>query len=215
MSGTDHDAADAAETGTTAAERDAADGKPPEVPVWDDEYVEAVSRRLLHNYDLEKDRTVRGEHFDLYGLMELLSKKHMFHPALSFAHHESTEHLFLRRVERATPGEIDRLVELGHALGDAWVDPDEEHFSTEFTFVLVAPEVTDDLRDRVAAVDERTLLKYGYHGHYDVHAAVVAPDDETIVASDAVDVEEALRLWEPIEREEVGLLGLIARRLQI
>lgn len=202
-------------TGTTAAEREAADGKPPDVPKWDDGYVERVSRRLLFNYDLEKDHVVRGESFDLYGHMELHSEKHFFHPALSFAHHESHEHLFVRQVDRATRREIDRLVELGHEIADGWIDADEEHYSTDFTFVLVAPEITEEVRSRVDRLDERTLIKYGYYGHYEINAVVVSPENRDLVANDAADVEEAFRTWESIEQERPGLLGLIARRLEI
>ncbi|WP_248517357.1 hypothetical protein [Salinarchaeum laminariae] len=210
------------ETGTDLdagvdGDADAGDEADPfaDVPEWEDEYVNEVAGRLLHNYDLEQDRTVHGESFDLYGEMELHSQKHVLHPSISFAHHESHEHLFLRRVSSATVAEIDRLLELGHDLADEWIDPDPEHYSTDFTFVLVAPKIPEDVRETIAGTDERTLLKYGYNGHYDVHVAVVAPDREALVASDEADVREALTLWEPIENEERGLLGLISRRLQI
>lgn len=194
---------------------DAEDDPLAEIPEWDDEYVNEVAGRLVHNYDLERDYSAGGESFDLYGEMELHSQKHVIHPSISFAHHESREHLFLRQVERATVAEIDRIVELGHDLADGWIDADPEHYSTDFTFVLVAPDVPDDVAERVDRIDERTLLKYGYNGHYDVHVAVVAPEQEALVASADADVATALRLWEPIEREEPGLLGLIARRFQI
>ncbi|MEF8779766.1 MAG: hypothetical protein V5A46_03705 [Haloferacaceae archaeon] len=214
MSGTDGSDVSTG-TGTTAAQREAADGRPPDVPEWDDPYLEEVSRRLASNYDLTKEYAVRGESFDLYGHMELHSEKHFFHPALSFAHHESHEYLLVRRVDRATGRDLDRLVELGHELADDWIDADEEHYSTDFTFVLVAPEVPDGIRSQVAGLDERTLLKYGFHGHYQVNVVVVAPETSELVANDAADVEEAFRTWEPIERDEPGLLGLIARRLEL
>lgn len=186
-----------------------------DLPEWNDEYIDEVAHRLSYNYDLEKDKSVAGESFDLYGKMELHSEKHMFHPSLSFAHHESHEHLFLRRVPKPTTTEINSLVEVGHDLADSWIDADEEHYSTEFTFVLVAPQVPDGVRKRVEALDERTLLKYGYNGHYDVHVAVVAPTEEDLVASEGADVTTALQLWEPIEQEEPGLIELIARRFQL
>ena len=212
--GTDADAPP--EGGTDAdAPAEAADDPLADVPEWEDAYVNEVAGRLVHNYDLERNRTVEGESFDLYGQMELHSQKHILHPSISFAHHESHEHLFMRRVDGVSVAEIDRLVELGHDLADDWVEADEEHYSTDFTFVLVAPDVPENVADRIGAVDERTLLKYGYNGHYDVHVAVVAPEEERLVASDDADVAEALTLWEPIEREEPGLLGLISRRLQI
>ncbi|MDR5674579.1 Uncharacterized protein AArcCO_2866 [Halalkaliarchaeum sp. AArc-CO] len=201
-------------TGTTAAEREKAEGKPPDVPEWDDEYLETVSGRLLFNYDLKKEHAIGGERFDLYGHMELHSEKHFFHPALSFAHHESHEYLFVRRTDRPSEREIDRLVEFGHELADELIAPDEEHYSTDFTFVLVVPEIPDTIQSRVENLDERTLLKYGYYGHYDINVVVVAPDREELVASDGADVEEAFRIWDPIERDDPGLLGLIARRLE-
>lgn len=209
------DAEGASGTGTTAAEREAADGKPADVPEWDDDYIETVSRRLLYNYDLEKDRVVRGERFDLYGHMELRSEKHFLHPALSFAQHEAHEHLFVRRTDRVTDREIDSLLELGHELADEWIDPDEEHYCTEFTFVLVAPTIPDDVRSRVAGLDERTMIRFGYYGHYEVNVVVTAPDARDLVANDAADVAEAFQTWEPIEREEPGFLELLSRRLQL
>lgn len=185
------------------------------VPDWDDEYVDRVSDRLFHNYDLEKDYSVEGERFTLYGRMELVSKKHFLHPALSLAEHESTEHLFVKRVDRVDDRTLDRFVELGERLADDWIEPDEEHFSTEFTFVAVAPSIPENVRERVAGFDGRTLLKYGYHGHYEINLAVVAPDSEALVASENADVATAFRLWDPIEKDEPGLLGLISRRLQL
>ena len=185
------------------------------VPEWDDEYLDRVADRLAFNYDLEKDRAVQGERFDLYGEMTLHSQKHFFHPALSFAHHESYEHLFVRRVDRVRSSDLDRLIELGHDLAEEWIVADEEHYSTDFTFVLVVDGIDESVRERVGDFSDRTLLKFGYHGHYEINLLVVAPDDETLVASENADMEKAFSLWEPIEQESPGLLGLIARRLQL
>lgn len=186
-----------------------------DVPDWDDEYLDRVSDRLMHNYDLEKDRSVAGERFALYGYLELHSQKHVFHPALSFGEHGSYEHLFVTRLESVDDAALDRFVDLGHRLADEWLEPDEEHFCTEFTFVAVAPSLPDGVRTRVEAFRDRTLLSYGYHGHYEINLLVASPDDEALAASENADVAAAFRLWEPIEREEPGLLGLLARRLQL
>ncbi|WP_121741342.1 hypothetical protein [Natronorubrum halophilum] len=185
------------------------------VPDWDDEYVDRVSDRLMHNYDLEKDYALEGERFTLYGRMALSSKKHFLHPALSLAEHESTEHLFVRRVDAVDDRTLDRFVELGERLADEWIDPDEEHFSTDFTFVAIAPTIPEEIRERVSGFDGRTLLKYGYHGHYEINLAVVSPDGEELVASENADIAAAFQLWEPIEKNEPGLLGLLSRRLQL
>ena len=187
-----------------------------EVPHWtEDPYFDRVSDRLMYNYTLERDHRLRGERWDLYGEMRVLNQKQFFHPALSFAHHESYEHLFVRRVDRVDTGTVGDLVALGHDLADDRVDPHEEHYSTEFTFALVAPAIPDAVREQVAGLDERTLLKYGFNGHYEVNVVVVAPSREEIVANEAADVTEAFTTWESIEREEPGLLGLLARRFQL
>lgn len=186
-----------------------------DLPEWDEEYFDRVAARLVFNYDLERDRTVHGEPFAMYGRLEMSSEKHFFHPSLRFGYHESTEHLFARRRPSVTTEDLDRLVELGHALADDWIDPNEQHFSTEFTFVSVVDRIPDDVRSFVDGFRDRTLLKYGYFGHYEINLVVVAPDRKQIVASSEADVEEAFRLWEPIEKEEPGLWDLITRRLQI
>ncbi|MDG5761004.1 hypothetical protein QA600_16855 [Natronococcus sp. A-GB1] len=189
--------------------------RPADVPDWDDEYVDRVSDRLLHNYDLEKEYRVEGKRFTLYGRMELRSQKHFLHPSISIGEHGSTEHLFVRRLERVDDRALDRFVELGERLADEWIDTDEEHFSTDFTFVAIVPSIPNPVRERVAGFDGRTLLKFGYNGHYEINLVVVAPDDEELVASENADVATAFRLWEPIEYEEPGVLDLLSRRLQL
>jgi hypothetical protein len=196
-----------AETG-----HDDADG---ERPAWDDAYLDEVAGRLAYNYDLERDYRVRGERFGLYGRMELHSEKHFLHPSIAIAHHESYEHLFVRRTDAVSTADVDRLVDLGHGIADEWIEPHEEHYSTEFTFGLVAPAIPENVRSKVTSLDERTLLKFGYNGHYEINVLVVAPEAHDVVANDAADVEEAFRTWDDIEQPVPGLLGLIARRLQL
>ncbi len=187
-----------------------------DVPDWDDEYIDRVSDRLLHNFDLEKDYSVHGWTFTLYGRMVLESQKHFFHPSVNYANHSSTEHIFVRRDSSVSVADLERFVELGHDLADEWIDANQEHYSTEFTFAIVAPSIPDDVRDFVDGFRDRTLLKYGFHGHYEVNLLVVAPEAEDEVASEQAAVSRAFRTWEPLEPEpEPGLLGLIARRLQI
>jgi GNAT superfamily N-acetyltransferase len=94
-------------------------GDPEDAPVWDDEYVERVSGRLLHNFDLEKERTVASESFTLYGRMEIESRKQLFHAALNYANHGSTEHLFVARRDGVGVADLEAYVEWAHGLGDA------------------------------------------------------------------------------------------------
>lgn len=183
-----------------------------EVPEYEDPFLDRVADWLAPNYDLEKDHAVRGERFDLYGELTIHSQKHFLHPSISFAHHDSTEHLFARRVETVREADLDRLVELGHALAEEWVAPSDQHYSTAFTFALVAADLEEGIREYVSGFSDRTLLKFGYHGHYEINLLVVAPDEEALVASENADVAAAFSLWEPIEPEKRGLLDRIARR---
>jgi hypothetical protein len=186
-----------------------------DVPDWDDEYVDRVSDRLMFNYDLEKDRREGRFTFTLYGRMAVHNKKHFLHPSVKFAEHESTEHLFVRRAAAVERADIEALVSLGHELADSWVEADEEHFSTDFTFGVIADSIPDDVREFVSGFKDRNLLSYGFHGHYEVNLFVVAPDEADIVASESADVATAFELWESIERKEPGLWDLIKRRLQL
>ncbi|MFC7097390.1 hypothetical protein [Halobaculum marinum] len=213
------DPASAAETGDdgdefrTDAQGRIVDGAAYEdVPVWDDEYLDRVSDRLMFNYDLERDYRVGGESFDLFGSMQIASQKEFFHPSLDYANHHSNEHLFARRVARPTVGELERLVEVAHDLADEWVEGDEEHYGTDFSFVLVAEEIPDDVREFVVDFRERELLKYGYYGHYEINLGVVAPDDERAVASREADVVAAFALWDDVP-ERRGQQGLVSRIL--
>ena len=175
------------------------------MPDWEDEYLDRVSDRLMYSYDLEKDRRVRGERFDLYGRIEVENRKQFLHPAISYGHHEKVGHLFVRRTDRVTAADLDRLADLGEALADEWIEPDGTHFETEFVFVLVVAEVPDAVGDRVVELESRTLLKYGYHGHYWLRFVVVSPETETIAASPGADVAAAFRLWsDGGESEERG-----------
>ncbi|NHX39912.1 MULTISPECIES: hypothetical protein [Haloarcula] len=184
-----------------------------EVPHWtDDPYFDRVGDRLMYNYTLERNHRLRGERWDLYGEMRVLNQKQFFHPALSYGDHESEEYLYARRVDRPTVGELKRLVELGHDLADERVSGNEEHYRTDFTFVLVADEIPDEVRSFVEGQRERTLLKYGYYGHYEVNLGVVVPDEQVAVAGEAADVVEAFVLWEDVTQPEEGVLSRLAKR---
>ncbi|WP_367176942.1 hypothetical protein [Haloarcula rubripromontorii] len=184
-----------------------------EVPHWtDDPYFDRVSDRLMYNYTLERDHRLRGERWDLYGEMRVLNQKQFFHPALSYGDHESEEYVYARRVDRPTVGELKRLVELGHDLADERVNANEEHYRTDFTFVLVADELPEEVRAFVEGQRERTLLKFGYYGHYEVNLGVVVPDEQVAVAGEAADVLEAFILWEDVTQPEEGVLSRLAKR---
>ncbi|WP_049899289.1 hypothetical protein [Natrinema sp. J7-1] len=182
------------------------------VPDWDDEYLDRVSDRLLYSYDLEKDHRVGGERWALYGEMRVRNQKQFFHPAVSYADHEAEEYLFVRRDSRPTVAELERLVALGHDLADDLIVADEEHFGTDVTFVLVADGIPDAVREFVAGFRDRTLLKFGYPGHYEINLVVVDPESEAHVGSEAADVVEAFTLWETVSEPEEGLLSRFAKR---
>jgi hypothetical protein len=192
---------------------DGGDGTgPADVPDWDDEYVDRVSDRIMFNYDLEKDVTVEGEPFTLQGELRIESHKQFFHPAITYGHQHSYEHLFVRERGPVRVSDFERFAALGHDLADEWVDADEEHYATDFTFVAVTDDITGAVRSHVESFEDRTLLKYGYHGHYEVHLAVVAPESEDLVVSRNADVADALRTWESIDSDP-GFVTRLKRRL--
>ncbi|WP_238392083.1 hypothetical protein [Halorussus amylolyticus] len=184
-----------------------------DVPDWDDEYLDRVSDRLMYHFDLEKDYRVRGERFDLYGEVRIENRKQLFHPAINYANHEAHEHLFARRTGRATVESLERLAELGHDLADEWIVADEEHFGTEFTFVLVTDSISEPVREFVEGFRDRTLLKLGFYGKYEVNLVVVAPEAERLVASRNADAATAFRLWDDVPQAEPGLLERFVRAL--
>lgn len=189
---------------------------PDAVPDWDDEYFDRVSDRLFFNYDLEKDYPVAGRTFDMYGKMQIENQKHFFHPALNYANHESVEHLFAHRRDSISVRDMETLVELGDQLADEWIALEEEHFSTDFSFVAVTDEITPEVREFVTGFKHRELIKYGFYGHYEVNLVVVAPEQEDMVQSTNADVGQAFATWERLaEPEEPGLLDLIVRRFQV
>ncbi len=182
------------------------------VPKWKDEYLDRVSDRLMYNYDLQKDYQLRGERWALYGQMRVRNQKQFFHPALNYADHEAEEHLFARRQSRPTVADLDRLVALGHDLADERIDADEQHYGTDITFVLVVDEILPAVREYVDGFRDRTLLKFGYYGHYDVNLVAVNPENEDCVASEAADVAAAFRLWGDIVQPDEGFLSRFAKR---
>jgi hypothetical protein len=169
----------------------------PDDPVWDDEYLDRVGDRLAFNYDLRKDQTVHGQRFDLYGQLHIDRQKQFFHPAINWANHYTEEYLFARRVKTVTVADLERVVDLGHTLADE-IDPDEEHYETEFTFTLIGPSISEAIREFVAGFRDRTLLKHGYYGRYEINLIVSAPATEAIIASERADVADAFALWRDI-----------------
>ncbi|MFC7130426.1 hypothetical protein [Haloferax chudinovii] len=188
-------AGDPDESGESSEPDASTSGPAPDRPEWDDAYLDRTAERLMYNYDLEREYAVRGERFDLFGSMRMESQKQFLHQSINYANHRAMEYMFARRVESATVAELERLVELGHGLADEWIDPDEEHYGTDFTFVLVADAVPEEVRAFVSDFADRTLLKFGYYGHYELNLAVVAPTDEDAVASRNADSVAAFTLW--------------------
>lgn len=182
------------------------------VPTWEDEYFDRVSDRLMYSYDLERNYRVHGERFDLYGKLRMTQQKQFFHPALSYADHETEEYVFARRLDQPLVADLESVIELGHDLANEWIVADEEHFETTFTFVLVADEIPDDVRSFVDGFRERELLAFGYYGHYEVNLVVIDPVAERVVASREANVADAFALWGEIEREREGLLSRFAKR---
>ncbi|MFC7176740.1 hypothetical protein [Halosegnis marinus] len=178
-------------------------------PEWDDEYLDRVAERLMYHYDLEKDERVRDRRFPLVGRLLMESRKQFLHPSLNYARENAREHLFVDRIAAPTVADLDRLVELGHALADLWIEADEEHRSTEFTFVVLADDLGDEVREHVSGFRDRTLLKYGYYGHYEVNLVVVAPGAEAYVASSEADVWRAFAPWADEDPDPEP--GLVAR----
>jgi hypothetical protein len=182
------------------------DERSEDVPAWDDDYFERVGARLMYNYDLERDRAVAGERFALYGEMAVHTRKHFLHPALSYAEHEAAEHLFAARRDGVRVADLERYVDLGHDLAEEWIEADEEHYGTDFSFALVVPEIPEAVRSFVSGFKDRTMIKYGYHGHYEVNLVVVAPEAEAVVASRSTDLDRAFAVWSSAEKESPGLL---------
>lgn len=188
--------------------------RPAGVPEWEDEYLDRVSDRLMHNYDLQKDHSVRGESFDMFGRFVVENQKQFVHESINWANHSATEYLFARRVDSVTVADLEGLVTFAEDLADEWVEPSEEHYGTDFTLVLVAPSILDDVRSFVRSYEGRTLLKFGYHGQYEIHLAVVAPDEEAAVASKNADIANAFALWGNVSSlNEGNVFTRLLRRL--
>jgi hypothetical protein len=182
------------------------------VPDYGDEYLDRVSDRLMYSYDLDRDVAVDGERFDMTAEMRVRNQKQFLHPALSYADHDMMEYVFARRVSSPSVGELERLVEFGHGVADERIDGDEEHYGTDVTVVLVADRIPESVADFVDGFRDRTLLKFGYYGHYEVNLVVVAPDDEALVSSEAADIAGAFRLWEPVAEPDEGFFSRLAKR---
>ncbi|TKX57881.1 hypothetical protein EXE44_08440 [Halorubrum sp. SS7] len=182
------------------------------VPDYDDEYLDRVSDRLMYSYDLDRDVVVDGERFDMTAEMRVRNQKQFLHPALSYADHDMREFVFARRVTTPSVDEAERLVEFAHGVADERVDAHEEHYGTDVTVVLVADRIPDDVAEFVDGFRDRTLLKFGYYGHYEVNLVVVAPDREALVASENADTAAAFRLWERVDSPDEGFFSRFAKR---
>ncbi|MFW6317824.1 MAG: hypothetical protein ACOC06_05065 [Halorubrum sp.] len=214
--GADDEAGADAATPTGADDRRDPEELPAEireaVPDYDDEYLDRVSDRLMYSYDLDRDVAVDGERFEMTAEMRVRNQKQFLHPALSYADHDMMEFLFARRVSTPSVGELERLVEFAHDVADERIEADEEHYETDVTVVLVADRIPDAVADFVDGFRDRTLLKFGYYGHYEVNLVAVAPDRESLVASENADTAAAFRLWEPVAEPDEGFFSRLAKR---
>jgi hypothetical protein len=187
---------------------------PPDIPNWEDEYVDRVSGRLMHSYDLERDRRVRDHTFDLYGRLDVESRKQFLHPAITYGHHETTEHVFVQRSDSVSVEDLERLADFGDVLADEWIDPDEQHYATRFVFAVVVDSISESVREFISGFESRTLLKHGYYGHYTVRLLAVVPEREALTASPGTDIASAFRLWgDGREENDDGVIGRLRAAL--
>ncbi len=191
---------------TTSPEED------PPRPTWEDPYLEEVANRLMFSYDLEREFEVDDRTYEMYGIMQVESRTHIFHPLLNYGNHFSYDHLFVSTRSTVEVTDLEAHIELGHELADRWIATDEEHYNTDFTFVFLVSSITDEVTDFVESFELRKLLKLGYHGHYEINLVVVAPEREEIVASQNADVHRAFSTWKDVEN--VDRPGFIGRVLQ-
>ncbi len=173
-----------------------------EVPTWSDEYLDRVSDRLLHNYDLEKDIVVNGESFDMGGEMRIESQKHFLHSSLNYANHEAREYFYSRRQDDIDVADLESLVSKGHDIAEKRVEHTDQHFSTDITFVIVVPTYDDAVAEFVDSFADRNLLSFGFHGHFEINLVVAAPAERRLVHSKNVDMWKAFQTWEPIPSPE-------------
>ncbi|GAA0725006.1 hypothetical protein J2744_002731 [Halorubrum trapanicum] len=182
------------------------------VPDYDDEYLDRVSDRLMYSYDLDRDVVVAGERFEMTAEMRVRNQKQFLHPSLSYADHDMMEHVFARRASTPSVDGLERLVAFAHDVADERVEAHEEHYGTDVTVALVVDRIPDDVAAFVDGFRDRTLLKFGYYGHYEVNLVVVAPDRQDLVASENADTAAAFRLWERVDPPDEGLLSRFAKR---
>lgn len=191
---------------------------PSTIPTWENAYLDRVANRLMFNYDLQQDTHVEGHTFNLTAEMRIESKKHFFHPSLRYANHEAHEYIFVQQHQAPSVAYFKRLVELGHELADKqeYLDPDEEHFGTDFTFVVIANLIENAVDEFVGDFRDRTLLKFGYYGHYEINLIVVAPDDEIATASKKAESVAAFALWRDMDGQNSdGILSRVRSQLGI
>jgi hypothetical protein len=160
----------------------------PGVPDWEDEYLDRVGDRLMYSYDLERDRRVAGERFALYGRLDVENRKQFLHPAISYGHHEKTGHLFVRRAERVSLTDLERLEALGETLAEEWIEPSDRHYETEFVFGLVADEATvEGTEALLEALNPDARRHRTTHGRVDLDAVLDTGlfDHDTVSETDS------------------------------
>lgn len=184
-----------------------------EFPEWERDYLNRLAGRIVHSYDLEKNKHIRGFDFTLYASFEAQRHKQLFHPAISYAEHNLYEYLFVNEYDTVTIETVDQLIDLGHELADDWIDADDDHYATEFSFGLIVPSIPDDIRQYVSRIDERTMLRYGFDGHYDIHIIVVAPEEQSIVATDRAEIQAAFIEWDTQSRS-TGIFSSLLDQLR-
>ncbi len=171
-------------------------------------YLDRVLDRLRHSYDLTADRTVDGRTFDWYGLCRVEHQKSFLHPSISYGDHSSLDHLFVQQRDGVEQSDLTELAELAHSIASDWIAPSPTHYETSFTFAVLVPELSPEVDSFVSEFTDRTLLRYGLHGRYDVAFIVVAPSDTQIAASPRAEVARAFSFSEPDPPEKpTGLRG--------
>ncbi|KAB3527195.1 hypothetical protein [Alkaliphilus serpentinus] len=159
------------------------------------EYIDKVTERLRHSFDILREYDVEGICFDVFASSYIRSERYFASKKIKVYGIENHEYCLIKRVENLSYSVLKDLTDGLVKASEALIKPHHEHMSTIITGVLVVEgKVEDNLRNQIKGFQYSKSFLWGLKGWTYIRLLVVDIEDSMVYSNRRG--KEVLRFYE-------------------
>ena len=149
------------------------------------EILDKLLKSYSHQYDIERDVTVEGEHFPALATFYLrdenyiVSKKHVISAV------ENYDYTYFYITDHLDVETLQHQIELTKRLGIARVKPHKEHMSSFISLVILADTIDEEAKQLIKKTRFQKYFRLALHGWMEYHIAAVECSTNSFLSNPA------------------------------